>query len=144
MDIVPRSVMIRIYLFITAAVQKVLSCLRHLILLWLKHPLLWHKIASIPLKIFALITLGAVHAYILATQSQFMTSAGHKLSVTFKAGYGTNPATVPSALVHATLMLAAQMYENRLGTCNDNTGLPILMNKNIRNLIKPYQFLRLI
>lgn len=62
------------------------------------------------------------------------------LQIDFAAGYGTDPKLVPEPLKQAILMMAAQLYENRIGI-NDNLSLP--MGESILSLIRPYQMMRL-
>ncbi len=64
------------------------------------------------------------------------------LQIDFVAGYGDQPEEVPEPIRHAVLMMAAELYESRLG-CNDNHGLSPALNQGVIMLIKPYRALRL-
>lgn len=74
------------------------------------------------------------------TSAQFPhIPAGQSVIITFTAGFGSVWDSVPSDLFHAVLVLAAHFYENRSGTFDANTPLPMV----VQSLIERHRPVRL-
>ena len=64
---------------------------------------------------------------------------GQSVLITFGAGFGPAWDDVPSDLHHAVLVLAAHFYENRAGSFDANTSLPMV----VQSLIERHRPVRL-
>lgn len=66
-----------------------------------------------------------------------------QIEINFAAGY-SDPKDIPEVLKQAILMITAQLYENRLGSANDEMGLPLVLNDDVTSMLRVYQNLRVV
>ncbi len=72
-----------------------------------------------------------------------LTSGKGVVEIEYTVGYGKKAEDVPEPLRQAVLMMVSELFENRVGS-NDNQGMPPLLNQAVVDLIKPYRSPRLL